>query len=131
MRWQEIKSSALEWAKDKPSEYKEKLIFEFLEIEKQATQEYWEDLVKKKKKFSKNPNGLILPFALGITDIDPIQGENVAYIGDGRFEMEGIEIEFENGKKISLSANTKVKTSRGMVLAMDLLPTDDIICEAN
>lgn len=131
MRWEDIKTTALEWSKQKPDEYRERLLFEFKEIEKQATQEYWEDLVKKKKKFSKNPNGLILPFALGITDIDPIQGENVAYIGDGRFEMEGIEIEFENGKKISLSANTKVKTSRGMVLAMDLLPTDDIICEAN
>lgn len=131
MRWEEIKSSALEWSKDKPNEYREKLLFEFKEIEKQATQEYWEDLVKKQKRFSKNPNGLILPLALNVTDIDPIKGEYVAYIGDGRFEMEGIEIEFENGNKISMSKNTRIRTSRGLIAAIDVLPTDDIIWEAN
>lgn len=129
MNWQDIKLSALNWAKEKAAEYEQRLLFEFSEIEKQATQEYWEDLVKKNKKFNKNPNGLILPFALGITDVDPIHGDNVAYIGDGRFEIEGIEIELENGKKINMSLNTKIKTSRGMVAAEELLPTDDVVYE--
>lgn len=129
MNWKEIKESAMNWAKDKPQEYKDKLLFEFEEIEKQATQEYWEDLIKKKKKFSKNPNGLILPLAFEMTDIDPIIGEKAAYIGDGRFEMEGIEIELENGKKITLSSNTKIKTNRGMIAASDLLLTDEIVYE--
>lgn len=131
MRWEDIKTTALEWSKQKPDEYRERLLFEFKEIEKQATQEYWEDLVKKDKKFSKNLNGLILPLALNMTQIDPIEGEYVAYIGDGRFEMEGIEIELENGKKINVSKNTKIKTIRGFIPAIELSPTDDIIWEAN
>lgn len=131
MRWQEIKSSAMKWAETRPKEYTNRLLFEFTEIEKQATQEYWEDLVKKQKKFSKNPNGLVLPLAIGITEIDPVEGENVAYVGDGRFEMDGIEIELENGKKISLSMNTKIKTQKGMVKASELTLDDEIIWDPN
>lgn len=121
----------MKWAETRPKEYTNRLLFEFTEIEKQATQEYWEDLVKKQKKFSKNPNGLVLPLAIGITEIDPVEGENVAYVGDGRFEMDGIEIELENGKKISLSMNTKIKTQKGMVKASELTLDDEIIWDPN
>lgn len=128
MKWDEIKRVTLRSldAAGLPAVYRERLEFEFKEIEKQATQEYWEDAIKTRKRSSHNKNGLVLPWILGMTLIDPIEGEQVSYAGDGNVEMEGIEIELENGVKIPVSPRTLVRTVRGLVTAADLVASDEI-----
>jgi len=54
--------------------YRERLEFEIDEIEKQGAESYWLNLFKADKKFSNNPNSLIIPFLLGMIDQDPIVG---------------------------------------------------------
>ncbi len=126
MKWNEIKTKTMAAVESSglPEEYRKRLEFEFREIEKQATQEYWEDAVKVKKTFAKNKNGLVLPWILGMTKIDPIEGEKVIYAGDGNIEMDGIEIEIENGKRIPISPRTMVRTQRGLVSAENLIEGD-------
>ncbi len=126
MKWSEIKAKTMAAIESSglPDQYRERLEFEFKEVEKQATQEYWEDAVKAKKTFVKNKNGLVLPWILGMTKIDPIEGEKVIYVGDGNVEMDGIEIEIENGKRIPISSRTMVRTQRGLISATDLVEGD-------
>ena len=128
MKWDDIKrttAAAIETS-GLPLVYKERLEFEFKEIEKQATQEYWEEITKAGKKFTHNKNGLVLPWILGVTPIDPIEGEQVSYAGDGNIEMDGVEIELENGSRVSFSPRTLVRTKRGLVAAADLVASDEI-----
>jgi DNA polymerase III alpha subunit len=57
------------------SDYVERLKFELKEIDKQGANNYWMRLYNSKQKFDHNKNGLILPFLLGITPVDPIKNE--------------------------------------------------------
>jgi DNA polymerase III alpha subunit len=52
--------------------YTELLEIERNEIEKQGAEQYWVDLIKSKTEFETNKNGLILPFLIDITPIDPV-----------------------------------------------------------
>jgi hypothetical protein len=128
MKWDEIKAKTLAAVESAnlPIQYRERLEFEFKEIEKQATQEYWEEATKNLKKYDHNKNGLVLPWILNMTPIDPIEGEQVVYAGDGHLEIDGIEIELDNGVKIPVSARTMVRTSRGLVAAGDLAAGDEV-----
>jgi len=54
-------------------EYKDRLLFEFKEIDKQGAAGYWIKLIEEEQTFDHNENGLVLPWLLGITDIDPIE----------------------------------------------------------
>jgi DNA polymerase-3 subunit alpha len=72
--WKQIKS-LLRSLVDKPvySEvYSQRLEFEIEEVEKQGAESYWLSLFKSDKKFSSNPNNLLMPFLLGMVSIDPI-----------------------------------------------------------
>jgi hypothetical protein len=128
MKWIDIKRTTLSAldASGLPPVYRERLEFELKEIEKQATQEYWEEITKTGQTFAHNKNGLVLPWLLGMTPIDPIEGEQVVYAGEGNIEMDGIEIELENGVRVPMSARTMVRTERGMVAAADLVAGDEI-----
>tara|TARA_R100001244_G_scaffold25113_2_gene25426 strand:- start:81691 stop:85476 length:3786 start_codon:yes stop_codon:yes gene_type:complete len=52
--------------------YISKLKFELKEIDKQGANRYWLDLFNSREKFNHNKNGLVLPYILGLTKIDPI-----------------------------------------------------------
>ena len=83
--WSDIKDYTLSLAHKRPQEYQDRLIFEFSEIEKQGAGDYWLGLVTAKKTFQTNPNGLVIPFLLDITPIDPIASgikHNVEYQTD-------------------------------------------------
>jgi hypothetical protein len=72
--WQEIiKEAAIALKQRKCSlAYIDRLKFEKKEIEKQGAIAYWVNLYIDKKKFSSNPNHLVLPWLLGMVDDDPI-----------------------------------------------------------
>lgn len=69
--WEELKQIAFNKAK---GPYLDKLKFEINEIEKQGATAIWEGYAE--RKFEKNPNGLILPWLLGIVDADPLANES-------------------------------------------------------
>jgi len=52
--------------------YKDRLEFELDEIEIQGAESYWLGLFKANRKFSSNPNYLLIPFLLGMVSQDPI-----------------------------------------------------------
>jgi DNA polymerase-3 subunit alpha len=71
--WQKVADFATRRANALPAEYASRLAFELREIIKQGANDYWLDLIKARRKFDVNPNGLVLPFVLGITTVDPIK----------------------------------------------------------
>jgi intein/homing endonuclease len=75
--WDEFKELAEELLKRKnlSNEYSNRLSYELEEIEKQAANEYWITLFNSKKKFDHNKSGLVLPWVLKLTDINPIEKE--------------------------------------------------------
>ncbi|MEM3000668.1 MAG: hypothetical protein QXP41_00550 [Candidatus Nitrosocaldus sp.] len=81
--WADIKATAYAMLDGRPKEYEDRLKFEISEIEKQGAEDKWVDCAN--KKFDKNPNGLVLPFLIGITPIDPIAAgikHNIEYKTD-------------------------------------------------
>ena len=72
--WEEIiKKAALALIERKCSQaYTSRLKFEIKEIEKQGATAYWLGLFNDKKKFSSNPNFLVLPWLLEMVAADPI-----------------------------------------------------------
>lgn len=86
-KWEKIQRATLKKLLDLklPPEYKERLVFEFKEIDKQGANDYWLDLIESNAKYDHNDNGLVLPWLLGITDIDPIENNiphNIEYQPD-------------------------------------------------
>lgn len=55
-----------------PEIYFKRLKFEVSEIRKQGADSYWLGLIKDQCRFDKNPNGLVMPWLLGMVDDDPI-----------------------------------------------------------
>lgn len=73
--WEELASKAIV-ACDQfrfNKEYIKRLKFELQEINKQGANSYWLRLYNSKHAYEHNKNGLIFPFLLGMTPIDPIQ----------------------------------------------------------
>ena len=127
MNWIELKQLVNDKVSSLSEEYQERLKFEFKEIEKQGAEDYWLDLVKTGKKFEKNKNGLVLPWLMGITDIDPIIGENKIFVGDETGKtMIGLVIKTDDGKTIEVSEDTIISTKRGLVKGANLVVGDEI-----
>jgi len=73
MEWKNVQRLALTKARELGKEYLDRLMFEFKEIDKQALNQYWLDLLESGKKYETNKHGLVLPYVLGITNIDPVE----------------------------------------------------------
>lgn len=71
--WQKIAEFARKKVATLSKEHATRLEFEIKEIDKQGANDYWINLLKSKQKFDANTNGLVLPFLLGITPVDPIK----------------------------------------------------------
>jgi DNA polymerase-3 subunit alpha len=87
MKWVEIKRIAVNSLIERklPPDYTRRLSYEFKQIELQGNQDYWVELYEGQKRFTSNANGLVLPFVLGITNIDPIATDiehNIEYQPD-------------------------------------------------
>jgi DNA polymerase III alpha subunit len=74
MEWLDVKKMAVTSFRDKKCTegHLNRLKFEFKEIERQGAEGYWLNTIADGKKFEKNVNGLVLPYLLGITPVDPL-----------------------------------------------------------
>jgi DNA polymerase III alpha subunit len=81
---------ALEKAEKMGENYITLLKMERKEIEKQGAEQYWTDLLASKKKFKTNKNGLIFPFLIGLTDVDPIleYGNKLSSRYEGKLDVD-------------------------------------------
>jgi DNA polymerase III alpha subunit len=93
MDWQELRDQACEAVSTLPPEYKERLDQELKEVDKQGANDYWVDLCNEGAKFDENPNGLVLPLVLGITDVDPVKTK-VDHIWQYQPDFPDIDIDF-------------------------------------
>lgn len=98
MNWDQVKRLATDalsesGISDGDSEYARRLVFEFEEIEKQATQNYWVTAVSEGRKFTHNDHGLVLPWILGLTDINPVRGE-IQHVVEYKADFPDIDIDF-------------------------------------
>lgn len=71
--WEQIKIAAQESIDKRglDSSYSDRLKFEISEIEKQGASTKWEIYYNDKKTFANNPNHLVLPWLLGMVQVDP------------------------------------------------------------
>lgn len=70
------KKAILACAKQKlGQEYKDRLKREIKEITKQGANNYWVRLYNSGQKFEENKNGLVFPYLLGVTNVDPVEAE--------------------------------------------------------
>jgi DNA polymerase-3 subunit alpha len=85
--WKEIKTKAIDAVKvnNLSIEYARRLKYEIKEIEKQGANKYWTDKLTENKCIDSNKNGLVLPFLLKLTSVDPIKAgikHNIQYQTD-------------------------------------------------
>ncbi len=76
--WEQIKKAArlqLD-AKSLEPEYSKRLEFEFKEIEKQKAEALWCNQFNNRKTYKTNDNGLVLPWILKLTPVDPLLVEH-------------------------------------------------------
>lgn len=107
-------------------DYVNRLKFEIEQIDVQGANEYWVDLVRDGKKFDHNRNGLVLPFLLNLTDIDPITYKHVYKFDDDGVDDDVIDLTMEDGSVISLPAKAHIKTKSSNKLVSSLKVGDEI-----
>jgi len=95
MDWNDIKllSMALVEKRQLPSEYSRRVAYEIKEIEKQGANALWTDWINQKKKWDKNPNGLVLPWLFGCTPVDPVVG-NIKHNESYQTDFPDIDLDF-------------------------------------
>lgn len=106
--WQEFIKLAYNACLKYDKRYMDRLKIELKEITKQGANNYWIRLYNSKEKFNSNKNGLVLPFVLGITDIDPIQN-NIDHVRKFDQEFPDIDVDLlpEARDKIKKYAENK------------------------
>jgi len=110
-------------------EYKSRLAFEIKEINKQGANNYWVRLYNSGTKFDHNKNGLVFPFLLEITDVDPVKHTrtHIPCPHGEEGELGDIVEITADGKTINLSAKAFVLTDRGKVRVKDLQLGDELL----
>lgn len=93
MEWNDLENLARSKVQDFGEEYLKRLDYEVSEILKQGSGDYWIDIYEAGKKFDKNKNGLVLPFLLGITNVDPIK-EGIPHNIQYQADFPDIDIDF-------------------------------------
>jgi hypothetical protein len=107
-------------------EYVQRLKYEIDQIEMQGANEYWMDLIREDKKFDHNKNGLVLPFLLNMTDIDPIIYKHIYELDDNGIVGDVVDVTLEDGSMVSLPAKAHVKIESLSKLVSDLKIGDEI-----
>lgn len=93
--WADLKKLAIMFLKKKKlgQAYADRLKVELKEIDKQGAGNYWTMIFNERKKYDHNKNGLVLPFLLGLTSIDPIQS-NIPHNWVYHADFPDIDIDF-------------------------------------
>ena len=96
MDWQELVSKAETTFTERKlsGEYRKRLDDELYEIVKQGANGYWLEQNENKKTWDKNPNGLVLPWLLGMTPVDPIEGK-ISHLWVYQTDFPDIDSDFE------------------------------------
>lgn len=123
MDWDELRQLAKDRLIERqlPEEYRRRLDKELYEIDKQGANEQWLENYQNKIIWGTNPNGLVFPWLLGMTPVDPIIGINKLMIEseDGK-EADAIIMQLSNENEICVSEHTMVKTDKGYIKASEL-----------
>jgi len=127
IEWNELEDIARQKASAFGDAYLKRLDFEIKEINKQALNQYWIDLYEEGTKFDHNKNGLVLPLALGITEIDPIKHTHVVENTEPTGLDDLLEIELDNGNIIVIPANVLVSVKDGKILSSQLKIGDEFV----
>jgi DNA polymerase-3 subunit alpha len=95
MDWEQLKKKAVIDCvyKKLSTEYIDRIKFEVREIEKQGLNQYWVDAFVENKKWDVNPNGLVFPWILGMTPIDPIR-DNIKHNISYQTDFPDIDLDF-------------------------------------
>lgn len=95
MDWDDLKAQAVAELDQRqlPDEYRTRLEKELYEIVKQGTNTYWCDLVAAGTKFDVNPNGLVFPWLLGVTPVDPVE-KKIPHIEVYQTDFPDIDLDF-------------------------------------
>jgi len=93
--WEDVKKEALQELKKRnlPEEYHDRLDDELYEIEKQGVIMRWVDYYVNKKRWDDNKNGLVLPWLLGMTPVDPLS-ESIEHKWVYQTDFPDIDIDF-------------------------------------
>ena len=95
MEWEELKAKAERVLYDRglSEEYSDRLTKECYEIVKQGANEYWLEQYNSDKKWDSNPNGLVLPWLLGMTPVDPV-AEGIPHIEVYQTDYPDIDLDY-------------------------------------
>ncbi len=95
MEWLELKEYAVNLLKERNliDEYEKRLNKELYEIEKQGANGLWVDYFNNKETWLENPNGLVIPWLLGMTQIDPV-ASNIPHKETYQTDFPDIDLDF-------------------------------------
>jgi DNA polymerase-3 subunit alpha len=122
MTWDELKNEAIEKCASYPKEYKKRLDFEFAEIEKQGSENYWVNFRNSDKKFDKNPYGLVFPLLVGITSIDPIKSK-IKHVVEYQTDFPDVDIDLLPGTREKIEAFAAQEYGHDKVCSVGLWQT--------
>ena len=130
MEWPDLVKIATEALNNHSTDpkYLNRLDAEVTEIVKQGANEYWLENYKNKVKWDDNPNGLLLPWLLGMTLVNPIDDQFI-YIEDEKgISNEMIIITLENGDVVEVPGVLEVLMSDGTKKLASQLKSGDDLC---
>lgn len=86
MEWGDVveKARTAIQARDLAAPYHDRLKFEIAEVEKQGAETIWVNRLRDGKRFSSNPNNLVLPWLLGMVGTDPISERKTPALNTAR-----------------------------------------------
>jgi len=128
MDWNELKILAARKIHNNKlsEEYIDRLKTEITEIEKQGANNYWLDIYNSGKKWDTNPKGLVFPWLLDMTKVDPITTETTYIISEDGTPGEIMDIGVD-GKTFSIPVDCLVMTKRGTIKVRNLQIGDELI----
>jgi hypothetical protein len=115
-KWEDIKKEAIQKCIKLSKEYRSRLLAELKEIEKQGLNNYWIDNYNNQVRWDSNKNGLVLPFLLGMTSIDPVVSNFTYELADGGIMDNVVDI-VVSGTTYSVPSECLVMTKRGLIRA--------------
>jgi hypothetical protein len=115
-KWDDIKREAIQKCIRLSKEYRSRLLAELKEIEKQGLNNYWIDNYNNEVRWDSNKNGLVLPFLLGMTEVDPVKSVfTYELCTDG--EMGDVVDIVVSGTTYSVPSECLVMTKKGLIRA--------------
>ena len=86
MEWGDVveKARTAVQSRDLAAPYHDRLKFEIAEVEKQGAETIWVNRLRDGKRFSSNPNNLVLPWLLGMVGTDPISERKTPALNTAR-----------------------------------------------